>query len=42
MKKATSKLVIKTDKIVNLSAKQAQQIVGGGGYMVEKNASRNC
>ena len=29
MKKQLNKLTIKTDKIVSLSAKKAQQIVGG-------------
>ncbi|MFN8354466.1 MAG: class I lanthipeptide [Spirosomataceae bacterium] len=30
MKKQISKLNLKTDKIVNLSKKQAQEVVGGG------------
>ena len=42
MKKNISKIALKTDKIVNLSAKQAQQIVGGGGLMIERYPTRKC
>ena len=42
MKKNISKIALKTDKIVSLSAKQAQQIVGGGGLLIERYPTRKC
>ncbi|MEZ4906038.1 MAG: class I lanthipeptide [Spirosomataceae bacterium] len=41
MKKTINRINLKTDKIVSLSAKQTQQIVGGVIYY-EKAASKNC